>query len=454
MPLKKNPSFFDLILKSGLCLIEDSQGQIQSLKRDIGIQNGVIKEIGLIPIRKGLHVFSAEGLHILPGVIDTQVHFREPGWTHKEDLYSGSKGAVLGGVTSICEMPNTSPPTVDVVSLEDKVNRAKKKCWCDYAFFMGATRENAHQLYQLEKLPSCVGIKIFMGSSTGPLLLYDPEVLDLIFRSTQKRIAIHCEDERRLQERRKSLFQTSSHLGVHLHPEWRDSETALRATRRVFSLSEKYQHPVHVLHVTTKEEIDFFSKHKKAWMSAECTPQHLTLSSPECYERFGTYAQMNPPIRSEEHREALWRGIRTRLIDVIGSDHAPHTREEKERDYPKSPSGMTGVQTSLPLMLDHVSKGHLSLERLVELMSSNPSKMYRIKGKGAIQRGYDADLTLVDMKKRKKITSSWMASRSGWTVFDNWTVQGWPKATIIRGNWVMKEDEVLNQPLGESLHFF
>ena len=442
---------FDTIIKDGTCIIENKEGILSHIVTDIGIKNGKIKELGISPSSKAKTTFSAKGLHVLPGLIDTQVHFREPGQTHKEDFFTGTKGAILGGITSVFDMPNNSPSITDKKSYLNKLKLAQKKCWCDYAFFIGATNRNANDLTELENLTACSGIKVFMGSSTGDLLVSDSLALETILKNLKRRAAFHSEDEARLRER-KSLLNVKN-PSVHLHPEWRDAETALKSTQKLMALSEKYKSPIHILHVTTKEEILHFKNHKKPWMSAECTPQHLTLSAPDCYEKYGTLTQMNPPIRDIKHKEALWKGVREGLIDVIGSDHAPHTKEEKEKPYPKSPSGLTGVQTTLPLMLDHISRGHMSLIRFVELMSKNPAKLYNIRNKGSICLENDADFTLVDLNKKKEITSSWIASKSGWTVFDKWKVRGWPIATMIRGHFVMKEDEVLGEPLGEQLSF-
>jgi len=416
---------------------------------DIGIRAGRIAAIGDLTMAPATTTIDARGLHVLPGIIDTQVHFREPGNEHKEDLATGTLGAVLGGVTAIFEMPNTNPSTLSQAQLEDKLHRAEGRAWCDHAFFMGAAAENAAQLGRLERLPGCCGVKVFMGSSTGGLLVEDDKTLAAVLANGTRRVAIHSEDEPRLRAR-KSLAEEGKH--PKFHPVWRDEETAITSTRRLLGLARYAGRRVHVLHITTAEEMDILADHRDI-ATVEVTPQHLTLAAPDCYERLGTFAQMNPPIREARHREGLWRAIRSGVVDVIGSDHAPHTRDEKAKPYPQSPSGMPGVQTTLPLMLDHVNAGRLTLERLVDLLCHGPQRIYQIAAKGRIMLGYDGDLTLVDLKAKRTIEESWIASRSGWSPFAGQTVTGWPKATIIRGQIVMRDDEVLGKPTGRPVRF-
>jgi len=418
-------------------------------RADVGLRGGRIVALGQLDRGAAAEVFDAGGLHVLPGVVDTQVHFREPGAEHKEDLASGTAAAALGGVTAVFEMPNTSPSTLSAEDLADKLRRAEGRAWVDHAFFIGAADENAADLPVLERLPGCCGVKIFMGSSTGSLLVEDDETLEAVLRSGTRRVAVHAEDEGRLRER---LALVRGGAPVAMHPEWRDAETALRATQRLLRIARAAGRRVHVLHVSTGDEMPLLAANKDL-ATVEVTPQHLTLAAPDCYERFGSKAQMNPPIRTAAHREALWRALDQGVVDVIGSDHAPHTAEEKARDYPSSPSGMPGVQTLLPLMLDHVNAGRLSLERLIDLVCSGPARIYGIAGKGRIAVGYDADFTLVDLQARRTISGTWLASKCGWSPFEDVTVTGWPRATVIRGAVVMREDELLGAPSGAPVRF-
>lgn len=439
---------YDLVIKGGTAVTPAGV-----LLVDIAVRGGRIAAIGDIAAAAGAKVFDARGLHVLPGVIDTQVHLREPGLEHKEDLAGGMAQAALGGVTAVCEMPNTKPSTLGAGDLADKLARARGRARVDHAFFIGAAEDNADDLGDLERLPGCSGVKIFMGSSTGSLLVEDDETLLRVLLSGSRRVAVHAEDEDRLRQRLDLVRGGApGSVDVAMHPEWRDAETALLATRRLMSLARRAGRRVHVLHVTTANEMPLLAANKDI-ATVEVTPQHLTLAAPECYERLGTHAQMNPPIRTAEHREGLWRGIAQGIVDVIGSDHAPHTLEEKARPYPTSPSGMPGVQTLLPLMLDHMNAGRLTLARLVDLTSAGPARVYGIAGKGRIAAGYDADFSIVDVKARREITKDWLAAKCGWSPFEGLGVTGWPLATILRGRIVMREDELQGEPLGAPLRF-
>lgn len=436
---------YDLIIKDGTAVLPG-----KTVQADIAIVGGKIAEIGALDERQAADVFVASGLHVLPGVIDTQVHFREPGLEHKENLASGSRAAILGGVTAVFEMPNTNPVTISMDALADKLSRAQGRMFCDYAFFIGGTAENANAVADLEALPGCAGIKVFMGSSTGSLLVEDDSVLRTILANISRRAAFHCEDEARLRER-KSLAEAGK---PETHPIWRDETAALLATERLTRLALELQKPVHVLHVSTAEEMALLRERKTlAPISVEVTPHHLTLAAPEAYARLGTRVQMNPPVRGERHREALWQAVSDGTVDILGSDHAPHTLEEKARDYPASPSGMTGVQTLVPIMLDHVNAGRLSLERFVQLSSSEPARLFGMEGRGQIAEGFDANFTIVDLKCEREITNSWIASKASWTPYDGVVVTGWPVATLLRGRVAMLDGAVMSDPLGERVGF-
>jgi dihydroorotase len=434
---------FDLIVRGGEVVNHAGRGMA-----DVGVIGGKIAAVGDLGADSAGEVFDAEGLTVLPGVIDSQVHFREPGLEWKEDLETGSRCAVLGGVVAVFEMPNTEPTTTDSEALEDKLRRARGRMHCDHAFYVGGTHENAAWLGDLERLPGCCGVKVFMGASTGTLLVPDDEGVAAILATINRRAAFHSEDEYRLAERRP-LARTGDWTS---HPEVRDAESAIRSTRRLVGLAKALGKRIHVLHVTTAEEIAFLADHKDV-ASVELTPQHLTLAAPEAYERLKGFAQMNPPIREAHHRAALWGAVETGLADVLGSDHAPHTREEKARPYPASPSGMPGVQTLVPVMLTHVAQGRLTLERFVDLTSHGPGRIFGLADKGRLAEGYDADLTIVDLKVRRTITHETMATRSGWTPFDGFEARGWPVATVIRGRTVMRDGEIILPHAGEPVRF-
>ncbi len=434
---------FDLVLDGGTVVNHDGTGV-----RNVGVRAGRIAAIGDVPAGAGAEVIDCRGLHILPGVIDSQVHFREPGLEHKEDLETGSRAAVLGGVTVVFEMPNTKPLTTSADTLADKVRRGRHRMFCDFAFYVGGTRENIDDIPRLERLEGSAGMKVFMGSSTGDLLVDDEGSLDRIIARLGRRAAFHAEDEDRLKAR-MGLRRPGD---ASSHPEWRDAEAALIATRRLVGLAEKHRRRVHVLHISTGDEMEFLTTHRD-YATVEVTPHHLTLVAPDCYERLGTYAQMNPPVRDERHRRRIWQGIADGTVDVLGSDHAPHTREEKDHAYPGSHSGMTGVQTLVSTMLDHVAAGRLSLERFVDLTSHGPQRVFGLIGKGRIARGYDADFTIVDLKRRHTIRHGEIASRSGWTPYDGVTVTGVPVGTVIRGARVMWDGEILGAATGEPCRF-
>ena len=439
---------FDLVVRGGRCVLP---APLRTETADVGVRDGRIIAIDDLSSAEAGKVIDAKGLHVLPGAIDPQVHFREPGFEHKEDIESGTRAAVLGGVTSIFEMPNTEPPTTSEAALADKFNRARGRAWCDHAFFVGATPDNAEQLGELEQLPGCPGVKVFMGKSTGNLLVDTDDDLRRVLASGTRRVAVHAEDEQRLNQRFEEL-DLAHRDDIQLHPEWRDVETALRATRRLLTLARETERPVHVLHVTTAEEVDLLRQNREI-ATFECTPQHLVLAAPECYSRLGSKVKMNPPIREARHRDGLWSAVADGTLDAIASDHAPHTIEEKALPFPDCPSGMTGVQTLLPLMLDAVAHGKLSLERLVELCCEGPARVWRARRKGRIELDADADLVLVDLAANRTIEDSWIASRCGWSPFDGHAVTGWPVATLVRGRVVMRDDEVQGVAQGKPVEF-
>ncbi|MDZ4777305.1 MAG: dihydroorotase [Alphaproteobacteria bacterium] len=436
-------SAFDLIVRGGVIVNHAGRGE-----GDVGVRAGKIAAIGDLRTASAGQVIDAKGLHVLPGVIDTQVHFREPGKEYKEDLETGSRAAALGGVVAVFEMPNTDPSTTTLAALEDKLKRAKGRMHVDHAFYAGGATDNVADLVEMERAPGCCGVKIFMGASTGSLLVQSDEDVTRILAAVKRRVAFHSEDEYRMRER-AGLVRPGDWTS---HPEVRDAESALMCTRRLLAIATRLRKRIHVLHVSTADELPLLAQHRDV-ATVEVLPNHLTLAAPEAYERLKGKAQQNPPIRDAHHRAALWEAVRSGLIDVLGSDHAPHTSEEKAKPYPQSPSGTPGVQTLVPVMLTHVAEGRLTLERFVDLTSTSPQRVFQLAGKGRLALGYDADLTLVDLAARRVITDGEQASKARWTPFAGMTAKGWPMATITRGSIVMRDGEITTPSVGEPIRF-
>lgn len=442
-----NPMRFDLLIRGGTLVTSASIAE-----GDVGVIDGKIAALGDLSGAAAAEVLDARNLLVLPGVIDTQVHFREPGLEHKEDLESGTRAALLGGVTAILEMPNTSPTTTSKEALEDKLRRADGRAWCHYGFFVGAAKDNVDDLAGLEALPGTPGIKLFLGSSTGPLLVDSEEDLHKVLANGRKRIPVHAEDEARNREGKALL---SDHPHPREHPIVRDAESARIATERILRLSAEHRRPVHILHVSTAIEPPMIAEAKRQGLgtTAEVTPQHLWFWAPDCYDRLGTLAQMNPPVRSKEHQEGLWRALDAGIFDVFGSDHAPHTLEEKARPYPASPSGMPGVQTMLSVLLTFVAQGRLDLKTLVRMACEKPADLYGIAGKGRLEVGCDADLVLVDPDRRQVFERSMVASKCGWSPYEGETFTGWPVHTVLNGTVAVRDGSLIGQPGGRMLEF-
>ena len=421
-------------------------------RADVLVRRGGVEAVGEgVSPPPGTPRLDASGLLVFPGVIDPQVHFREPGLEHKEDLASGSLAAVAGGVTSFLEMPNTKPPTVDPERLADKLRRAKGRCRADHAFFLGATKENADRLGEWETLPGCAGVKVFMGSSTGTLLVEDDATLERVLRSGRRRVAVHAEDEERLRQR---LPLAERGAPARVHPDVRDVATALRATTRLLDLVEKTRRPVHLLHVSTAEELALLRERDLGdLVTAETTPNHLFLAAPDCYERWGTLVQMNPPVRDARHRDALREALADGTLACFGSDHAPHTIEEKARPYPESPSGIPGVQTTLALLLTAVREGWLRLEDVARVACAGPARVYGLVGKGRLEQGADGDLVLVDPAVRRPLPAEWLLSRAGHSPYTGTLLAGWPVATALRGRVVFRDGAPVGEPDGRPLSF-
>jgi dihydroorotase len=435
---------FDLLLRGGTCVLPWGEAEA-----DIGVRGGRIAAIGALSGARAGEVIDAAHLHVLPGLIDPHVHLRDPGGAAIESIPTGTKAAVLGGITAVFDMPNTSPAIVNAETLAWKQDYAERHAWCDFGIYVGATKTNVHELAALELGRGVCAIKVFAGSSTGDLLVEDDENLERVMRAGRRAIAYHSEDEFRLQAR-KPLFKSGDPYRCHM--EWRDVEAAFLGTRRLMALARKTGRQAHILHVSTAEELDYLKDFRDI-ASCEVLLNHLTQVAPDVYERLGAYGVMNPPIRDKRHYDAAWRAVADGTVDTIGSDHAPHSRANKDKPWPECAAGLTGVQTLVPVMLDHVNAGRLTLTRMVDLMSAGPARVYGAVGKGRLAAGYYADFTLVDLKAQRRISNDWIATPAGWTPFDGMAVTGWPVATIVRGRVAMREDTVLGEPAGKLVTF-
>ena len=434
---------FDMILKGGTLVLPWGQEQA-----DIGVRDGRIAAIGALSGAEAGTTLDCAHLHVLPGLIDAHVHLREPGDPAVETIETGTRAAVLGGLAAVFDMPNTAPSITSSEQLAWKRDFVRGRAWCDMGLYVGATKKNIDDLGRLEAEANVCAIKVFAGSSTGDLLVEDDASLERAMRSGRRAICYHSEDEYRLQERRPAYAAGGPH---RLHAEWRDVEAAFLGTRRLVALARKTGRPAHILHVSTAEELEFLGRAREV-ATVEVLLNHLTQTD-EAYDRLGGYAVMNPPIRDARHMAAAWAAMANGTIDVVGSDHAPHARANKEKPWPATAAGLTGVQTIVPLMLDHVSAGRLSLSRLADVMCAGPARVYGAVGKGRIAVGYDADFTLADMGASRVIEESWIASPCGWTPFAGTRCQGWPKGTVVRGKLVMMEDRVIGEASGELVRF-
>jgi dihydroorotase len=435
---------YDLLIRNGTCVLPWGAQEV-----DVGVRDGRIAALGASISDTADRTVEARHLHVLPGLIDPHVHLRDPGDRNVETIPTGTKAAVLGGLAAVFDMPNTSPAIVDAERLAWKQAFVEEAAWCDMGLYVGGTKTNIPALAQLERARGVCGIKIFAGSSTGDLMVEDDEHLEQVMRSGRRRIAYHSEDEYRLQSR-KPLFKSGDPYACHM--EWRDEETAFLGTRRLMALAQKTGRPAHILHVSTAQELDYLKGFRDI-ATCEVLVNHLTQVAPECYEVLRGFGVMNPPIRGQAHQDAAWRAINDGTVDTIGSDHAPHARDKKQLPWPDCPAGLTGVQTLVPVMLNHVNAGRLSLGRMVDLLCAGPARVYGVVGKGRLAAGYDADFTLVDLRRQRRIEESWIVSPCGWTPFAGMQITGWPAATIVRGSLVMQDDAVIGSPSGRLVRF-
>lgn len=441
MVAASNPS---LLLRRARTLLPT--GELEIL--DVLVADGKILQVApnIETDIEAASIIDAQGLTLLPGVIDPQVHFREPGLEHKEDLFTASCACAKGGVTSFLEMPNTRPLTITQAALDDKLQRAAQKCLVNYGFFIGATADNLPDLRQAS--PAC-GIKIFMGSMKGDLLVDQDTALEAIFAEGERLIAVHAEDQARIRERRQQFAEADD---PSFHSQIQDNQAALLATQLALELSKKYQRRLHILHLSTAEEADLLRQDKPSWVTAEVTPQHLLLNT-SAYSKIGTLAQMNPPLRSPQDNQVLWQALLDGVIDFIATDHAPHTLAEKAQTYPNSPSGMPGVETSLPLMLTQAKQGRCTVAQVSNWMSKAPAQAYKIPNKGVIAPGYDADLVLVDLENYHPVRRQDLLTKCGWSPFEGWELTGCPVVTIVGGQIVYDHGKLNTEVRGQPLSF-
>lgn len=440
---------YDLVLHGGTLVLPWG-----TVTADVAARGGRVAAIGDLARAPAAERVDCRHLHVLPGLIDAHVHLRDPvdppgGDPSGETMETGTRAALLGGLTTVFDMPNTRPPATDVAALGRKRRGLAGRAWCDVGLYVGATRANTPDLAALERLPGVCAVKVFAGSSTGDLMIEDDAGIEAVLRSGRRRVAFHAEDERRLRDRRP-LFEGGGDFA--LHAEWRDVEAAFLGTRRILALARRTGRPVHILHVSTAEELDWLAG-ERDHATVEVLLNHLTQAAPEAYAQLGGYAVMNPPIRGARHRDAAWAALRDGRVDVVGSDHAPHPRAAKERPWPATAAGLTGVQTLVPVMLDHVAAGRLTLPHLAEVMAAGPARVYGADAKGRIAVGFDADFTVVDLRRARTIEEDWIVSPCGWTPFAGMRCTGWPAMAVLRGRVAMRDDAVLGAPGGRAVRF-
>ncbi|MBU6159801.1 MAG: dihydroorotase [Myxococcales bacterium] len=414
-------------------------------RTDVLVVGTRIASVGAPAGTQADEVIDATGLVLMPGVVDDQVHFRDPGLTHKEDLYTATRACAKGGVTSFLEMPNTNPTTTSQAALEAKLALGKHKSIVNYGFYVGATPQNVTELKFAHRTP---GIKIFIGSSTGDLLVDEQDALERIFAETTLPICAHCEDETTVRANKARL---GDNLTIHDHSRIRNVEAAVIATNRAIDLSWRHKHNFHVLHVSTGAEADIL-KTTHEYITSEICLHHVFFTVDD-YDRLGSRIQMNPSIKHRADVERLWQALQEGTIQVIATDHAPHTLEEKAQPYPKSPSGLPAVENSLALMLNEVNRGRVTLSQVAGWMCDAPARVWNLLGKGRIAEGFDADLVLVDMNLKQTIRDAEQETKTKWSPWDGTELQGWAVRTFVMGREVFHYGKVLDQHRGTEIEF-
>lgn len=414
----------DLVLKDGELVLSGNM-----TRGDLVVDNGKIVEIcGAGYKGKAREEIDCRGKIVMPGVIDAHVHFREPGMTHKEDFLSGSEAALNGGVTFVLDMPNTKPPVLTMEILNEKRDLAREKCKCGIGFYFGVSDDHLAELRKADKDPDVYGFKVYMSESNdGNAFSYD--LLDKVFREVSKVVAVHAEDQAIIME---NMEKFNGREDCVVHSQIRSDIAAAEAVKKVLHLAKKYDHKVHIAHISSKAELDIVRKFKNSNVTCEVTPHHLFLNV-HAYDEMGNFVKTNPPLRTHDDQEALWEAIDEGLIDIVATDHAPHTYEEKDTIYSKAPSGVPGVETLVPLMLDQVSKGRLSFNKVVKLLCERPADIFGIKGKGRIVVGYDADLVICDMNLEKEVMNDHLKTKCKWSPFNGWRLRGWPVKVVREG---------------------
>ena len=440
----------DYILKNGIVVNEGSRQQ-----KDILIKNGKIEKIGKNIIEENAQIIDVTGSYVLPGCIDDQVHFREPGLTHKASIYTESRAAVAGGITSYMEMPNTVPNATTQELLEDKYILASKSSIANYSFFMGATNDNLDEVLKTDPKSVC-GIKVFMGSSTGNMLVDNKDTLEGLFSNVSMLIATHCEDEHTIQKNlQKAIKEFGEDIPINMHPVIRNEEACYLSSSLAVSLAKKHNARLHVLHISTAKEIELFDaklplSEKK--ITAEACVHHLWFTD-EDYQNFGTKIKWNPAVKSTHDREGIWRALLDNRIDVVATDHAPHTIEEKSNTYLSAPSGGPLVQHALLSMFEHAERGKISIERIVEKMAHNPAILFRIEKRGYIREGYFADLVVVEPRSGETVASDNILYQCGWSPFEGTKFSHRIDRTFVNGEIVYENDKVIEAGIGKRLQF-
>jgi dihydroorotase len=423
---------------------------------DVLILNGRIEKIAnSITNTANVEEINAEGLFLIPGCIDDQVHFREPGLTHKATIYSESRAAVAGGITSFMEMPNTVPSAVTIEKLEEKYTIAEKTSLANYSFYLGTTNSNIEEIKRINPLQIC-GVKIFMGSSTGDMLVDDPKALEAVFEHSPTIITTHCEDDPMIKQNfQRYIEEFGETIPPKFHPLIRNEEACYKSSSYAVSLAKRYNSRLHILHISTEKELELFSNQiplKEKRITAEACVHHLWFSD-EDYERLGNFIKWNPAIKKMSDRDAIMHAVNTNVIDVIATDHAPHTLEEKSQAYIKAPSGGPLVQHALLAMFEKVKEGNITIEKVVEKMCHAPAELFQIKDRGFIREGYFADLVLLNPSKSTSVTRDSLLSLCKWSPFEGYIFSNEIESTFVNGSIVYSKNKIIDLKMGSRLVF-